>query len=80
MCMIIRKIYGSGHIREKQQFENNHFLVFFHAVLFKATHFIKPVLIWKEHNNRRNTDIAGIVHIYFWQIEHEIRVFRLRKF
>ena len=30
--------------------------------------------------HRRNTDIAGIVYIYFWQIEHEIRAFRLKKF
>ena len=27
--MKIRKIYGSGHIREIQQFENDHFLAFF---------------------------------------------------
>ena len=27
--MIIRKIEGSGHIREKQQFENYNFLAFF---------------------------------------------------
>ena len=27
--MIIRKLYGSGHIREKQQFENYNFLAFF---------------------------------------------------
>ena len=26
---MIIKIYGSGHIREKQQFENYHFLAFF---------------------------------------------------
>ena len=29
ICMIIRKTQGSGHIREKQQFENYHFLAFF---------------------------------------------------
>ena len=27
--MIIRQIKGGGHIREKQQFENYHFLAFF---------------------------------------------------
>ena len=36
--------------------------------------------IWNEHTNRRNADIAGIVYIYFWQIEHEVREFRLKKF
>ena len=29
ICMKIRKIYGSGHIKEKQQFENYHFLAYF---------------------------------------------------
>ena len=27
--MIIRKVYGSGHIRKNQQFENYHFLAFY---------------------------------------------------
>ena len=28
-CMVIRKIYGSGHIREKHKFENYNSLAFF---------------------------------------------------
>ena len=41
VCMINRKIEGSGHIREKQQFEKFHFYAFFYAVLFITSNFIK---------------------------------------
>ena len=40
ICMIIRKIYGRGHIREKQQFENYHFLAFFTLFYLK-----QPILL-----------------------------------
>ena len=35
VCMIIRKIKGSEHIREKQQFENYHFSANFRLFCLK---------------------------------------------
>ena len=30
--------------------------------------------------HRRNADITDIVYLYFWEFEHEIRAFVLKKF
>ena len=45
----------------------------------KHPNFIKPEKIRTENTNKRNTVIADIVNIYFWQIEFEIRAFDWEK-
>ena len=78
--MIIKKIYGSGHIREKQWCENYLFLAFYTLFYLKQPISLNLNKFEKNTPTEEKTDIAGIFHIYFWQIEHEIRAFRLKKF
>ena len=50
--MIIRKTYCSGHIREKQQFENYHFLAFFTLFYLK-----QPIsLNWNKFEKNAQTE------------------------
>ena len=61
--MIIRKIYDSGHIREKQQFENYHFLAFFTLFYLK-----QPIELnlnkFEKNTPTEETLISQAVSIY----------------
>ena len=68
------------HIREKKQFENYHFQIF-----FRPSYLLHPISlnlnkVEIRHTYRRKADIVGIVFLYYQQIKPEIRAFRLKKF
>ena len=73
ICMVKRNMKGCGHIREKQQFLS---LFFKLSYLFDTI----PLNLNKFENNtpREETLKSGIVYLYLWQIEPEIRAFRLK--
>ena len=67
------------HIREKQQFENYHFIAFFMLFYLK-----QPISLnlnkFEKNTPTEETLTWQALSIYFWEIEHEIRVFDWKKF
>ena len=54
----------------------------FKSILLKVyiTYIYSKLVFLKEHTHRQNANITGIVYLYFWEFDHEIRAFGQKKF